>query len=52
MIRRTLDELERATEERDAAQVVSCLKKIIPGYTPSVVALRGAPVPMDQAVGA
>jgi lipopolysaccharide/colanic/teichoic acid biosynthesis glycosyltransferase/nucleoside-diphosphate-sugar epimerase len=52
MIRRTLDELERATEERDAAQVVSCLKKIIPGYTPSVVAWRGAPAPIDQAVGA
>jgi lipopolysaccharide/colanic/teichoic acid biosynthesis glycosyltransferase/nucleoside-diphosphate-sugar epimerase len=52
MMRRTLDELERATEERDAAQVVACLKKMIPGYTPSVVALRGAPAPMDQAVGA
>jgi lipopolysaccharide/colanic/teichoic acid biosynthesis glycosyltransferase/nucleoside-diphosphate-sugar epimerase len=52
MMRRTLDELERATEERDAAQVVACLKKMIPGYTPSVVALRGATVPMDQAVGA
>ena len=52
MMRRTLDELERATEERDAAQAVACLKKMIPGYTPSVVALRGATVPMDQAVGA
>ena len=51
-MRRTLDELERATQERDAEQVVACLKKMIPGYTPSVVALRGAPAPMDQAVGA
>ena len=51
-IQRTLDELERATEERDAAQVMGCLKKIIPGYTPSVVALRAASVPVDQAVGA
>jgi lipopolysaccharide/colanic/teichoic acid biosynthesis glycosyltransferase/nucleoside-diphosphate-sugar epimerase len=52
MMRWMLDELERATEERDAAQVVSCLKKLIPGYIPSVVALRGATVPMDQAVSA
>jgi len=52
MMRRMLDELERVTQERDAAQVVSCLKKMIPGYAPSVAALRSATVPMDQAVGA
>lgn len=51
-MQRTLDELERATRERDTAQVVSCLQKIVPGYTPSAVALRGAQVPMGQALGA
>jgi FlaA1/EpsC-like NDP-sugar epimerase len=51
VMRRTLDELERATEARDAAQVVSCLKKMIPGYMPSVVALREAQVYRSQAVG-
>ena len=52
MMRRMLDELERATGERDAGQVVSSLQKMIPGYTPSAVALRGAEASMDQAVGA
>jgi lipopolysaccharide/colanic/teichoic acid biosynthesis glycosyltransferase/nucleoside-diphosphate-sugar epimerase len=51
-MQKMLDELERAAGERDAAQVVSCLKKMIPGYTPSVVALRGAQAPVGQAVGA
>jgi FlaA1/EpsC-like NDP-sugar epimerase len=40
ILRRTLEELERATAERDAASVVSCLQKMVPSYTPSVVALR------------
>ena len=52
MMRRTLDELERATEERDTGQVVSCFKKLIPGYEPSVVALRGTEASIDQAVSA
>ncbi len=51
-MRTTLDELERETEERDAAQVVSCLKKMIPGYTTSEVALRGAEASLDRAMGA
>ena len=42
---RTLEELERATEERDTAQVIACLKKMIPGYTPSSVALREPQTP-------
>ena len=49
---RTLDELEQATEERDTAQVVACLKKMVPGYTPSLVALRGARESMGEAVSA
>jgi len=52
LIKRTLDELERATGERDTGQVVSCLQKMIPSYTPSVVALGGAQVPIGQTVGA
>jgi lipopolysaccharide/colanic/teichoic acid biosynthesis glycosyltransferase/nucleoside-diphosphate-sugar epimerase len=51
-MQRTLDELERATRERDTAQVVSCLQKMVPGYIPSAVALRGAQVPMGQALRA
>jgi len=46
-----LAEMERATQERDPAQVVSCLQKMVPGYTPSGVALREAQVPRTQAVG-
>jgi len=46
-----LAEMERATQERDPAQVVSCLQKMVPGYTPSGVALRQAQVPRTQAVG-
>jgi FlaA1/EpsC-like NDP-sugar epimerase len=52
MLWRMLDELERAAHERDTAQVIACLQWMIPSYTPSVVALHGARVPMDQAVGA
>jgi len=52
MMRRILDELEQAAEERDSAQVIACLQKMIPGYTPSGMALRGAAAPVDQAVGA
>ncbi len=48
---RTLDCLERATEERDTLKVVSCLQNMVPGYKPSVVALREAQVYQGQAVG-
>jgi lipopolysaccharide/colanic/teichoic acid biosynthesis glycosyltransferase/nucleoside-diphosphate-sugar epimerase len=49
-LRRTLEELEQATQERDTEQVAACLQKIIPGYMPSVVALRGAPGSINEAV--
>jgi lipopolysaccharide/colanic/teichoic acid biosynthesis glycosyltransferase/nucleoside-diphosphate-sugar epimerase len=49
-MRRMLEELEQATEDRDTALVVSCLQKMIPGYTPSMVALGEAQVPRSQAV--
>jgi lipopolysaccharide/colanic/teichoic acid biosynthesis glycosyltransferase/nucleoside-diphosphate-sugar epimerase len=52
MMWRTLDELERAAKERDTAQAMACLQWMIPSYTPSEVALRGARVRMNQAVGA
>jgi FlaA1/EpsC-like NDP-sugar epimerase len=48
---RTLDALERATGERDTPQVVSCLQHLVPGYLPSVVALREAQVYKGQVVG-
>ena len=51
-MQKTLEELERATEERDAAQVIACLKKLIPGYTPSTVALRETQTYRGQAVSA
>ena len=51
-LQRTLDELERATAERDASQVIGCLKKIIPGYVPGEVALRQERGRRDHAVGA
>jgi FlaA1/EpsC-like NDP-sugar epimerase len=47
---RTLEELERAAVERDTARVISCLQKMVPGYTPSAVALREAQVPKPEAV--
>ena len=47
LLRRTLEELERATAERDAAQVISCLQKMVPSYTPSAVALRGLQAPFN-----
>jgi lipopolysaccharide/colanic/teichoic acid biosynthesis glycosyltransferase/nucleoside-diphosphate-sugar epimerase len=52
LMHRTLDELERATGERDIDQVVFCLQKMIPSYTPSAVALGGTQVPIGQTVGA
>jgi len=51
-LQRTLDELELATAERDGSQVISCLKKIIPGYVPGEVALRQEQGRRDHAVGA
>ena len=52
IMHRTLEELERATGERDTAQVIACLKKLIPGYTPSSVALREPQTYRGQAVSA
>jgi lipopolysaccharide/colanic/teichoic acid biosynthesis glycosyltransferase/nucleoside-diphosphate-sugar epimerase len=52
MLQKTLDELEQAVGERDTGRVASCLKAMIPSYTPSVVALGGAQVYEGQAVGA
>ncbi len=52
MMWRTLDELERAAKERDTAQAMACLQWMIPSYMPSEVALRGAQVRVNQAVGA
>lgn len=50
MLRRTLQELEWATGERDRTRVVSCLQKMVPGYTPSAVALPETPLPRVQSV--
>jgi FlaA1/EpsC-like NDP-sugar epimerase len=47
---RMIAELERATWERDTAGVLSGLQKMVPGYTPSVLALGEAPVPGSRAV--
>jgi len=52
MMCRKLDELERAASERDTAQAIACLQWMIPSYMPSVVALRGARMRMNHAVGA
>ncbi len=43
ILRRTIEDLERATAERDAPSVVSCLQRMVPSYTPSVMALRENP---------
>ena len=47
---RALEKLEQATEQRDAAQVVSCLERLVPGYEASEVARRHAQVQRGQAV--
>jgi lipopolysaccharide/colanic/teichoic acid biosynthesis glycosyltransferase/nucleoside-diphosphate-sugar epimerase len=50
-VQRTLDELELATAERDASQVIRCLRQIIPGYMPSALARGREAVPEGRAVG-
>jgi lipopolysaccharide/colanic/teichoic acid biosynthesis glycosyltransferase/nucleoside-diphosphate-sugar epimerase len=52
IIWRTLEDLGRASGERNAAQVVSCLQKLIPDYVPSAVALRQAQTYSGRAVSA
>jgi FlaA1/EpsC-like NDP-sugar epimerase len=49
-IRRALDDLKRAVEERAAARVVSLLQQMVPDYTPSMAVLRSQP--RREAVGA
>ena len=39
-LRRTLEDLEWAVEEREVARVIALLQKIVPDYTPSEVVLR------------
>jgi len=51
-MQKTLEELERAAAERNTAQVIACLKKLIPGYTPSAVASRETQTYRGQAVSA
>jgi FlaA1/EpsC-like NDP-sugar epimerase len=50
-MRRTLEELENAAEERDTAQVVSCLQKMVPGYAPTAVALGESRTCRGHAIG-
>jgi FlaA1/EpsC-like NDP-sugar epimerase len=52
LLERTLQELEHAAAERDTARVVACFERMIPGYTPSLVALREAQLSRGQAVSA